>query len=439
MSRHIIELYGIDVVLAREPSLAPRLFPGATSRLARFHLPPEEAGLGDSGRQSSGRDKDGSGKGLGEALGDVDGSCEGVGEAPEGRQQLHVSQVNVMGGLDGSEPIEPRGQHHPQLLGAAGVGHEASSAPPVEPRGDHPACGVPPAVRLPAETVEREEGDEEEIEEIEEIEEEIEEEIVKQLRQALDARGVVLSSSSSAPGALPRHGESERKMLARVLRGKPHPNSLPHAVDRIASYAEWCVDNGADSWPMRGEEAVERQGREILGCDPATIQTFLPHRGAGVDRLGRPVMYKHLGRQFMVKGMVKHASLERLVNYNCYFQERNVVRDESGALRQWVSVVDVAGMHFGMFSSDARKLLYRISKRDEIFYTDVLAMVIIVNAPPSFAFVWRIAQTWMEASMRERTHIISERTPEVATQRLTRLIDPSQLPANYGGDAPAFA
>ena len=408
MPSGIIKMYGLDVVLEREPWLAPHLFPGSTSRLARFHLPPDQAELGGS-RRGSGDDKDGSGKGLG----------EGFGDSAEGTSQLHVAQVEVplTGGLAESEPIEPRGQHHPQLLAATGISHDGTSAPGelIELHGARPAVELPP--------------------EFEDSPEKSEEDTVKQLRQTLDARGFVCGGPQSA---LPRYGETVPKMLARVLRGKPHSNSVPHAVERIASYAKWREDNLVDTWPLRDEMAIDKKAREILGCDRSTIKAFLPHGRAGVDRVGRPVLFKHLGRQFVVKSMVKHASLERLLEYNCYFQEQNLESDEAGNLKQWVSVIDVAGMHFGMFSSEARKLLYRIGKRDESFYADVTAMIIIVNAPPSFAFVWRVARSWMEPSMRERTHIVSERTPEQATQLLTRLIDPSQLPANYGGDAPPF-
>jgi len=43
MPREIFEMYGLDVILEREPQLAPLLYPGHSSRLARFHLPAEEA------------------------------------------------------------------------------------------------------------------------------------------------------------------------------------------------------------------------------------------------------------------------------------------------------------------------------------------------------------------------------------------------------------
>eukprot|EP00966_Prymnesium_polylepis_P053454 1235997-Prymnesium_polylepis.1 len=65
-----------------------------------------------------------------------------------------------------------------------------------------------------------------------------------------------------------------------------------------------------------------------------------------------------------------------------------------------------------------------------------MGAIVIVNAPPSFAFAWRVMRSWMDPSMRERAHIVSEKTPEQATALLSRLIDPAQLPSTYGGTAP---
>ena len=63
-------------------------------------------------------------------------------------------------------------------------------------------------------------------------------------------------------------------------------------------------------------------------------------------------------------------------------------------------------------------------------------MMVIINAPPSFALAWRVLRGWMDPQVRTRAHILSEKSPELAIEYLKKLIEPSQLPADFGGDAP---
>jgi len=65
-------------------------------------------------------------------------------------------------------------------------------------------------------------------------------------------------------------------------------------------------------------------------------------------------------------------------------------------------------------------------------------MMLIVNAPPMLAAAWRVIQRWVDPETREKIDILSERDPENARRRLHELAEPSQLPQQYGGTAPAL-
>jgi len=261
------------------------------------------------------------------------------------------------------------------------------------------------------------------------------EELIGQFRQALADRGVEIPN---APG------ETERQCLARWLRGVPYRGSVKHAVEKIVAYAKWRQEKGVDAWPIgTGDGLADPIGyahaNKVLGCDANIIQAFLPHMRRGTDRRGRPVLYKHLGRQFIVKGMNQHSTIERLIDYNCYFQEQHLVGGGPDGVYQWLYVIDVAGFNWTMFDAHTRRLIYGISKTDESFYPDMMGTLVVVNAPPSFAFAWRIMRKWMDPSTRDRAHIISEKSPELVTKVLLSYMDASELPSTYGGTAPPLA
>ena len=483
MPQNILEMYGLDVLLDRDPKLSPFLYPGDTSRLARFHLPPA-SGDGGGGEEGSGRGGVGAGSGGNGTGGGGEGPGGGVAD-PVPETLLCAASSPVTSSSDATRPdqlsvpevllcaassqvtdaIRAEQLSVPEaLLGAASSQvtdascaeqlsiREAllcaansqvtdatradqlslpeallgAASSPVTPSTDVTRAdqlSLPEALLSAASSPVTPSTDAIRADQLSLVHEN-----VTQLRQAL-----------AAPADMSRltlRGEGESQMLARFLRGAPHRGSVPHAVERLTAYLKWREEKGVSAWATSGDAiAINSTAQDILGCDPATIASFLPHARFGVDRVGRPVLYKHLGRHFIVKSMVRHSSLSALIDYNCFFQEQNLEVDAAANMKQWLYVIDLAGFHLGMFDVWTRRVIFGIAKIDETFYPDMMGAIVFVNAPPSFALAWRVMRTWMDPSNRNRTHIISERNPEQAMELLTRLIDPSQLPANYGGYA----
>lgn len=59
--------------------------------------------------------------------------------------------------------------------------------------------------------------------------------------------------------------------------------------------------------------------------------------------------------------------------------------------------------------------------------------MLIVNAPAFFAATWRLIKGWLDPRTAAKIEVISSRT--AMQKRLLELVDPDQLPWDYGGTA----
>ena len=103
---------------------------------------------------------------------------------------------------------------------------------------------------------------------------------------------------------------------------------------------------------------------------------------------------------------------------------------------EWSVVIDAAGWHLGLFDSVFARFLYRTAKTDGAHYPELLRLVLVVNAPVTFAKAWRVIAMWIDEETRAKVDFISIKRPDEARAKLRRLVEPSQLPAQYGGTAP---
>merc|ERR1712003_485470 len=99
---------------------------------------------------------------------------------------------------------------------------------------------------------------------------------------------------------------------ARFLKARG--GSVNKAFDFAKQDAEWRRR-------IDVEKIVGQSAKDVLQCDPAIIQSFLPHIAHGHDKEGHLVVYKSFGETLVVKEMVKHSSLECLSKYNIWMNE----------------------------------------------------------------------------------------------------------------------
>jgi hypothetical protein len=187
-------------------------------------------------------------------------------------------------------------------------------------------------------------------------------------------------------------GELSQSDMLRFLRARNA--DLTKAADFMASDLAWRREN-------RIKERSLEDGASILGCSPAKLQTVLPHAcPGGLDKQGRPLLFKHFGGQCEIRKMLMETSESKLHDYNWWLNEQHVRRlDEVGA-DKWVVIMDAKGWYPALFDAAAFRFLKAMAKIDADHYPERLGAIVVVNAPATLAFCWKVVRTWLDEETR---------------------------------------
>ena len=217
-----------------------------------------------------------------------------------------------------------------------------------------------------------------------------------------------------------------------VLRfAKARKLNAVKAADMLQADLEWRQ-------ARRVEERRDEPAEDILGKPIAALQQVLPHVcSPGVDKLGRPIIFKHFGGQCSFSRLCPdRESVDRLCEYNWWVNEQYCKRLAALGAEQWVVVIDAKGWQPGLIDRTALRVLKSMADTDADHYPERLGGLVVVNAPASLALVWRIVKTWLDEKTKAKVDIISSSDPKRATERLHGLAAPDQLPEQYAGTAP---
>eukprot|EP00967_Tisochrysis_lutea_P132030 scaffold230098_cov31-Tisochrysis_lutea.AAC.1 len=238
---------------------------------------------------------------------------------------------------------------------------------------------------------------------------------VEQLRSLLASRGLAAEDMPPQPDLL-------RFLRARAM-------NVTKASDFLLKDLAWRRENRIAVRSMEDASTV-------LGCNVSKLQAILPHAcPGGVDKLGRPILFKHFGGQCELRKMLKETTEDKLHDYNWWLNEQYVRKlDELGA-KKWVVIIDAKAWYPGLFDGIAFRFLKSMAQVDADHYPERLGAMIIINAPATLAFCWRVVRTWLDEETRRKIDIISNGSPMRARERILELAHPDQLPEQYCGNA----
>lgn len=237
---------------------------------------------------------------------------------------------------------------------------------------------------------------------------------IAELKAAMDSAGV---------SVVPAIGESEAAVLGRFFRAH---KTIPAAVQAIANDTNWRSERDIHMLHTKSPE-------DVLGCSMDVIEQVIPHACIGLDRMGHPIIWKHMGGQCILRKLFTVANIEALADYGAWLNEKYTRALHRAGATEWMVVIDAAGWHMSLVDSPALKFLKRTALDDAAHYPERLCKLVVVNAPRMLAAAWRIIQQWVDSVTRDKIHIIS--SPQQARETLLQLVDSSQLPAQYGGTA----
>ncbi|KAJ7246367.1 CRAL/TRIO domain-containing protein [Mycena rebaudengoi] len=93
-----------------------------------------------------------------------------------------------------------------------------------------------------------------------------------------------------------------------------------------------------------------------------------------------------------------------------------------------VTIIDLADVSIGSMWT-LRSHLSEASKLATANYPETLSTIAIINAPSFFPTIWNWIKGWFDEGTRNKIHILGRNPGET----LTKLIDPEDLPRQYGG------
>lgn len=239
-----------------------------------------------------------------------------------------------------------------------------------------------------------------------------------------------------------RTGESVLEWLNRFLVAREEKVDLAEALVRADD--EWRRKGFLADVPSLAPLGVAGLAttcpEEIVGCPGRLLEKYFDSWSQGVDREGRPVVYKKYGTLEVSSLIAAGASVQSLVRYHVAEQERLslALRKASQESKTRVSaatfLMDAAGWHVGLATSDALRFLRSIAEIDSAHYPERLGRLIVINAPLVLSGVYSLVSSWLAPATRAKCRIISWQS--AWRPALLELIDPEQLCDAYGGKAP---
>lgn len=162
----------------------------------------------------------------------------------------------------------------------------------------------------------------------------------------------------------------------------------------------------------------------------------------GNGKNGVPVFYSQAGRVNM-KGLECLTTFDSILKYHWFemihnFATRlrnNKMENDSFTDYACITVMDLDGLSVGSLSGRTLALIKEQIKIDSLCFPETLNRMVIVNAPRFFAATWSLIKGWLDPRTANKIEIISSQ--KATEKRLKELIEPDQIPKDYGGTGPS--
>lgn len=223
-------------------------------------------------------------------------------------------------------------------------------------------------------------------------------------------------------------GETLDSCLIRFLKARSFDISA--AAEMLRQDLYWRDDFNTKSLALQTRQ-------EVLRCDSAILQRYLPQWHSGFDKEGRPVVIKQYGKA-RLQPLLQETSVDALLRLHVYENESiaklcgqqttNLGKDITKA----VVIVDGAGFdacHLRM--PKAYVWGKGMATIDQQHYPERLETLFLINAPSVLYYFWSMVSVVLDRKTQQKVRIFSTR--EQWEPALLEMIDANQLPHEYGG------
>lgn len=177
---------------------------------------------------------------------------------------------------------------------------------------------------------------------------------------------------------------------------------------------------------------------EVLKCDLTQMFSYLPTWVQGFDHQCRPVAWRQFGK-LEIWNVLKLVSMDTLLQFHAWEAEQalRLMHNQSIVtgynIETFVVIIDAAGWHMGLATTDAFAFIRGMSTTDSDHYPERLGKLIVINAPTALTFVWRMISSLLDAVTLAKINIFSKQSEWLPA--LLSIMDEDQIPIQYGGTA----
>ena len=222
------------------------------------------------------------------------------------------------------------------------------------------------------------------------------------------------------------------------LEARRRQHESIHGEDDDAYFRQWIIaENGDRKKARKSYNESKRWRREndidhILERPHPHFRAFketLYHKIVGYDTNGVLVVVERTGSLREKTNALRDLGLTShdFATHAVYCTEYYLQKSKSGKMTK---IIDLGGLSF----SDLRELGYFSSAQQVMnMYPDIIARMIVVNAPSSFSFFMRILSPFL--SRETKNKMIVQSTSDVSH---VDELDMSNIPKVYGGDVEEY-
>lgn len=223
-------------------------------------------------------------------------------------------------------------------------------------------------------------------------------------------------------------GETSESCILRFLKARSF--NVSAAAKMLTEDLEWRDAYGVSA-------LASQSPTDVLGCDSALLQRYLPQWHQGFDKGGRPVIVKQYGKTRLLP-LLEKTSVDALLRLHTYENEQiaRLCGQQTAKLGREIStavvIVDALGFdpsHLRMpkaFSWGKGMALI-----DQDHYPERLGLLFIINAPPALYYFWSVLCLVLDKNTQLKVRIFAGR--DSWESALLEVVDAAQLPLEYGG------
>lgn len=224
--------------------------------------------------------------------------------------------------------------------------------------------------------------------------------------------------------------ENEEYALCRWLRARKYN------LDATIKMIEEATDCRADVKSNNFYPSLD----VALGVESSLYKKEYPQLYYGSTKDGYPLFISQPGRM-NIDAIELLTTKSGLINYHWhdmmhqFGRKLKASKDKSnGKFMRYecVCILDLKDLSASKLGKRQMNIIKSMTFIDSLCFPETLNKMMIINAPAFFTMTWKIVRGWIDERTASKIEVIGTDQKRIL-KKLSKIIDPSDLPADYGG------